>query len=143
MTSAIAVRSRSLTLAASVYSLYALMAVAGTAYCFWLARAMLHSNQQDGAALAVSLKIGSLFFAFVAIIYGVVAAGLWRSARWAWWLGLIVNVAVIAAIVSDAASGDRDPDGWTALALFAAPMVFLLVPSVRRSLASRKARPAQ
>src|SRR5947209_14590415 len=108
-------RSRAVTLVASVYSLYAFVVTAGAIYCFWLARFMIRTNQPNAAGVATALRIGAALFAVVAAIYSVAAAGLWRSARWGWWLGLLTNIAAVVAILSDTFSGDRDPDNWAAL----------------------------
>ena len=72
---------------------------------------------------AIAFTVGTLVFA-------AVAWGLRSCARWAWWLGLVAN----ALALQGSALPYRGAGSAVGIALSAAALILLLLPSSRRSI---------
>lgn len=123
--------SRGSRVCAAIHSLYALLITGMAAYTLSLAWAAGRAASVNVRAGAHDYYVGSEILGCAAVCYIVCAVGLWRPARWAWWLSLVINVVGIAVIVSDVVSGDRDPDNWTAIAALLVPAASLFLPGAR------------
>jgi hypothetical protein len=91
-------RSGLIVAVATVQSLLALVLAGTAAYTLWLTRSPEILNEPDAADAIHGLKIGAAVIGVPALILLVSGIGLWRSKRWSWWLALVTDVVMMAAL---------------------------------------------
>ena len=92
----------------------------------------------EGSDTVQGLYIGAAGAAGCALLYGLIATGLWFRRKWMWWLGIVVNGAFGGAILLDPLT-ERNwdwEDIWLGL-FFVAILAVLVLPPVRKFM-SRK-----
>lgn len=127
-------RTRMLIIVAIVQTIYAASAAAIAGYTLWLARALSASKQPNAANTAHGMVLGSELVGAGAVVYAVAAFGFWRARAWAWWLAVVSNALLVIAVLYDSMTGDRDPDNWIAMGMFAIPMLAAFLPGVRSAM---------
>lgn len=129
-------RSRWVAATVALQLLWALALITLSAYLLVLA---------SGRPRASGLKVSAAIIAFPGVIAAEGGVGLWRLKRWGWWLSLLCDLGIVAAlvygIIDDATYGLLD---WsmigTALVATILPAM-LLFPAVRRFYLRRRLRP--
>lgn len=114
-----------------VQSLFAVTCTVGA----WVLWGLTHDpkNIAEGPDTMQGLYIGLAGAAGCAVIYTLVAVGMWFRRRWAWWLGVVLNGIAAIAISSDLIT-DRsvDWDDVPVAVVMLAVTVLLLLPPVRK-----------
>jgi len=116
--------------------LWAFVLLALPAYLLLLTRSSAILSEQDATEAISGLKIAAAILVLPALVAAAASIGLLKSKLWGWWLGLVGDFAIVGLLAySMLDDGWRNPDrelaGLTAGA--ALPLVFLLLPVVRKA----------
>lgn len=100
----------------------------------FLIRSMRHV--QDAPAAGIwGLKVGIGLMAPLALLALVGAYGMYKDRQWGWWLSFLIDLGFASSLayaVIDDGWSNRDLELIVPTVLFAIPVVFLLLPRVRR-----------
>ncbi len=119
-----------------LHFLWAFVLLTLPAYLLLLTRSAAILSEPDATEAISGLKIAAAILVLPALVASAACIGLWKKKLWGWWLGLIGNFTIVAMLAySILDDGWHNPD-WQLAGLKAAavvPLVFLLLPVVRRA----------
>jgi hypothetical protein len=128
-------RSRWVTGALVLQLLYTLMLLALPVYLLGLTRAPETRSGPDAQASITGLEIATAIIGGPALVGLVGWLGLWKEKLWGWWLTVLTDLGLVAALVYSMMD-----DGWHNIewdvvvvsVIGVVPVVYLLLPQVRR-----------
>ena len=127
-------RRPALVIAVNVMHLLLALGLTGVSiYLLILTRAPETLKEPDAADTIHGLLIGAGLLSTPAALLLFGAWGLWKNRRWGWWLAMITDVGILAAL-SYSMVGENSVD-WDDLAMtlcFVVCPILLLLPKVRK-----------
>ncbi len=128
-------RSGWITAAVVLQLLYTLMLLALPVYLLVLTRAPETRSGPDARASIAGLEIAAAIIGGPALVGLVGWIGLWKGKLWGWWLTILTDLGLVAVLVYSMMDDGWHNIEWDVLVLTAigvVPVVYLLLPQVRR-----------
>ena len=119
-----------------VQFLWACVLLALPTYLLLLTRSSAILSERDAGEAVSGLRIAAAILILPALAVSAAWIGLWKRKLWGWWMGLVGDLGIVGLLAfSMIDDGLRNPDWEMAGLTIAAvvPLVFLMLPSVRKS----------